>query len=306
MKGVDQRREIRDFLTSRRARITPQQAGIPAYGAKRRVPGLRREEVALLAGVSVDYYTRLERGNLTGVSDTVLSAVAKVLHLDDAERAHLFDLARTAAATPRRAHRKPALLQVRPSIRHVLDALIGAPAWVSNERLDVLATKQLSHALYSDAFAEAERPVNLARFIFLNPRAHEFFLDWDQQADNAVAILRTAAGRDPYDERLCNLVGELCTRSDDFRIRWGSHNVRFHRTGLKRMRHPVVGQLDLTYEGMELPADPGLTLFVLTAEPASATADRLKLLASWAVTNEVENTTATNTTNTDNAITSRG
>jgi transcriptional regulator with XRE-family HTH domain len=284
---VDQRKEIRDFLTERRARITPQQAGIPAYGAKRRVPGLRREEVALLAGVSVDYYTRLERGNLSGVSDAVLNSVAKVLHLDDAERAHLFDLTRTTA-TARRAHRKPTVAQVRPSIQHVLDALVGAPAWISNERLDILAANQLCHALYSDAFTQPERPVNLARFVFLNPRSHKFFLDWDHHADNAVAILRTAAGRDPYDEKLSNLVGELCTRSDDFRNRWGSHNVRFHGTGVKKMHHPVVGQLDLTYEGMDLPADPGLTLFVLTAESTSATADRLKLLATWAATEASE------------------
>ncbi|MBV0920306.1 helix-turn-helix domain-containing protein [Mycobacteroides chelonae] len=280
---MDQRKEIKEFLATRRARITPEQAGIPDYGSKRRVPGLRREEVALLAGVSADYYTRMERGNLSGVSDSVLNAVSKVLQLDEAEHAHLFDLARSAQST-RRTPRKPTARHVRSSIQHLLDALVGAPAWVSNERLDMLATNQLGQALYHDAGTEPERPINIARFVFLNPRARDFFVDWDQHADNAVAILRTAAGRDPYDDRLSHLVGELSTRSDDFRTRWGAHNVRFHRTGLKTLRHRVVGQLDLTFDGLELSADPGLTLYVMTAEPNSATAERLKLLGSWAAT----------------------
>ena len=193
MERVDPRSDIREFLTTRRARITPQQAGLPAYGAKRRVPGLRREEVALLAGVSVDYYTRLERGNLRGVSDTVLNAVSKVLRLDEAERAHLFDLVH-AASTIRRTHAKPGVVQIRASVQHVLDALVGVPAWVTNERLDILAANRLCRALYSDAFAATDRPVNLARFVFLNPRSSEFFLDWVQHADAAVSILRTAAG----------------------------------------------------------------------------------------------------------------
>lgn len=283
---MDPGSDIREFLTSRRARITPQQAGLPAYGAKRRVPGLRREEVALLAGVSVDYYTRLERGNLRGVSDTVLNAVARVLQLDEAEHAHLFDLVR-AASTIRRARPKPSVVPIRPSVQHVLDALTGAPAWVNNERLDILAANRLGRALYSDAFAMTDRPVNLARFVFLNPRSSEFFLDWDQHADAAVSILRTAAGRDPHDGRLTALVGELCTRSDDFRIRWSAHNVRFHRTGLKRMHHAIVGELDLTFEAFDLPGEPGLTMYVLTPEPASASADRLQLLASWAATEEL-------------------
>ncbi|ORA33970.1 helix-turn-helix transcriptional regulator [Mycobacterium aquaticum] len=278
---MDPRKDIREFLTTRRARITPQQAGIPDYGAKRRVPGLRREEVALLAGVSVDYYTRLERGNLTGVSDTVLGAVAKVLELDEAERAHLWDLVR-ASTTIRKTQPKPTTAQIRPNLQHVLDALVGAPAWVSNDRLDILATNRLCEALYADAFAGPQRPVNLARYIFLEPKSRQFFLDWEQHADNAVDILRTSAGRNPYEEQLTKLVGELSTRSDDFRTRWGAHNVRFHRTGVKRMHHADVGDLDLTFEGMEVSSHPGLTLYVMTAEPGSASDERLRILASWA------------------------
>lgn len=284
---VDPRQEIRDFLTSRRGRITPQRAGIPDYGGSRRVPGLRREEVAMLAGISVDYYTRLERGNLRGVSDSVLGAVARVLQLDEAERSHLFELVR-AATTIRRGRPKPAVVQVRPSIQHVLDACVGAPAWLSNDRLDVIATNRLGRALYSPIFDRPERPANLARFVFLDRNAPGFFVDWDQHADTAVSILRTAAGRDPYDERLSALVGELSTRSDDFRTRWGAHNVALHRNGLKAVHHPVVGALNLTYEGFEMPGDPGLTLYVMTAAPGSATADRLQLLASWAATEELE------------------
>lgn len=281
---MDQRNDIRDFLISRRSRITPEQAGLPAFGTKRRVPGLRREEVALLAGVSVDYYTRLERGNLGGVSDAVLGAVAKVLQLDDAERAHLFALAKTSTPS-RRERRKPDVVHVRPSVQRILDALVGAPAWVQNERLDVLATNELCRALNPELYDDPDQPVNLAKFVFLDPRASDYFSDWARQADNAVAMLRIAAGRDPYHTALSNLVGELSTRSDDFRVRWGAHDVRFHRSGSKRLNNPIVGELDLAYEALELPADPGLTLYVLTAEPSSPADDRLKILCSWASAN---------------------
>ncbi len=222
---MDHRKDIRDFLTSRRARITPERAGLPAYGGKRRVAGLRREEVALLAGVSVDYYTRLERGNLTGVSESVLHAVARALQLDDAEREHLFDLARAANATPR-TRRRTSAAGVRPSVQRVLDAMSGAPAWVHNDRLDFLAANRLGYALYSEFFTDPVRPANSARFMFLNPRSRDFYPDWEQIADNTVAILRGAAGRDPFDENLTKLVGELSTRSEDFRTRWAAHNVR--------------------------------------------------------------------------------
>jgi transcriptional regulator with XRE-family HTH domain len=279
---VDNRNEIRQFLTSRRARITPGQAGLPVYGANRRVAGLRREEVALLAGVSVDYYTRLERGNLSGVSEAVLDALAQALQLDEAERGHLFDLARSANPTAR-PRRGPVKQGVRPSVQRIMDAL-DAPADVRNGRGDILAANRLGYALYSELYIDPVRPANVARFLFLSPRAREFFPDWEGVANDLVASLRTVAGRNPHDRGLQDLVGELSTRSQEFRTRWAAHNVRQHQTGRKRLHHPVVGDLELTYEVLALPADPGLSLVVYGAEPGSASQDGLKLLASWAAT----------------------
>ena len=280
---VDNRSEVRDFLASRRARITPERAGLPAFGANRRVPGLRREEVALLAGVSVDYYTRLERGNLSGVSESVLEAVAGALQLDEAERAHLLDLARAANATAR-SRRRPGQQLVRPSVQRILDAMIGTPAYARNGRRDILAANRLGYALYSEAYLDPARPVNIARFVFLSPRARVFFLNWESAANDTVAILRTEAGRNPYDQGLTNLVGELSTRSEEFRTRWAAHNVRLHRTGFKEIHHPVVGDLRLSFDAMDLPADSGLSVVVYSAEPGSASEDGLSLLASWAAT----------------------
>jgi len=279
---VDNRSEIREFLVSRRARLTPQQAGLPAYGSHRRVAGLRREEVALLAGVSVDYYTRLERGNLAGASDSVLDALAHSLQLDDAERGHLFDLARAAHATAH-APRRSAPQRVRPGVQRVLDALI-APAWVRNGRSDFLAANRLGYALYAPLFDGPTQPANTARFAFLDPQATEFYLDWERTAKDIVGILRVEAGRSPYDRGLTDLIGELSTRSETFRTWWAAHNVRFHRTGAKQLHHPAVGDLDLTYEALEFPSDPGLTLLVYTAEPHTPTQDALQLLACWAAT----------------------
>jgi transcriptional regulator with XRE-family HTH domain len=280
---MDQRSEIREFLASRRARITPGQAGLPAYGVNRRVPGLRREEVALLAGVSVDYYTQMERGNLGGVSDGVLDALAGALQLDEAERAHLINLARTAT-TPTRARARSGPERVRPSVQRLLEAMTGVPAYVRTGRLDILGVNRLGSALYAPVLAGQRLPVNLARFLFLDPRAGDFYVDWDKTANDAVAILRGQAGRNPYDRRLSDLVGELSTRSQEFRIRWGAHNVRLHRTGRKQLHHPVAGDLELTYEALELPADPGLTMITYTAEPGSASQEALDFLASWAAT----------------------
>ncbi|MCW2804026.1 MAG: binding protein with helix-turn-helix domain [Propionibacteriaceae bacterium] len=277
------RDEIREFLISRRAKIQPDQAGLPAYGGNRRVPGLRREEVALLAGVSSDYYTRLERGNLSGVSESVLEALAGALQLDEAERVHLLDLARAANTTPR-ARRRPTRQLVRPSVQQTLDGMAGLPAYVRNGRRDILAANRLGYALYSEMYLDPARPVNIARFVFLSPRAHVFFLDWERAADDVVAILRSEAGRNPFDRSLSDLVGELSTHSDEFATRWATHNVRFHRTGFKDIHHPIVGELHLTFEAMDLPADPGLSLVVYTAAPGSASADGLTLLASWAAT----------------------
>lgn len=275
--------DVRKFLTSRRARITPEEAGLPLYGGNRRVTGLRREEVAMLAGVSVDYYIRLERGNLSGASDSVLEALTRALHLDDAETAHLFDLARAAAAPPR-ARRKRSPQTVRPSVQRVLDAITAAPAWVRNDRGDVLAANELGSALYQDLMAETVIPPNSGRFTFLNPKAREFFTDWERAADDIVAILRSTAGKNPYDKDLTDLIGELSTRSEEFRVRWARHDVKHHRTGRKRLHHPVVGDLDLSFEALELPGDPGLRINVYTAEPGTPSEDALKVLASWVAT----------------------
>ncbi|WP_422773362.1 helix-turn-helix transcriptional regulator [Plantactinospora sp. WMMC1484] len=280
---MDLQDDVREFLGSRRARITPEQAGLPSFGGIRRVAGLRRAEVAMLAGVSPDYYTRLERGNLSGASDGVLDAIARALQLDEAERSHLYDLARAANTSPR-ARRRPARQRIRPGVQSLLDAMTDAAAFVRNGRLDILAANQLGRALYAPAFDTPDRPVNLARFCFLDPRAQDFYANWDEAADTTVAVLRTEAGRDPYDRALTNLVGELATRSDDFRTRWAMHNVRLHQTGAKRFQHPVIGRLDLAFEAMPLSADPGLTLTAYSAPLGTPAHDTLRLLASWAAT----------------------
>jgi transcriptional regulator with XRE-family HTH domain len=280
---VDNRTQVREFLVSRRGRIKPEQAGLPSLGGTRRVPGLRREEVAMLAGVSVDYYTRLERGNLGGVSDGVLESLALALQLDDAERAHLLDLARAAnAGTLTRRRRRPNARGVRPGLQRILDAMTDAPADIRNARRDVLASNRLSRALYSEMYDDPKRPANIARFNFLDPRARTFFVDWERGSTDLVASLRTEAGRNPYDRDLSDLIGELSTRSQEFATRWAAHNVRQHVTGIKRLHHPIAGDLLLSYEVMELPADPGLSLAVYTAEPGSPTQEALRFLSSWA------------------------
>lgn len=286
MTGIDLRAEVRDFLSSRRARISPQDAGLPAYGANRRVKGLRREEVAMLAGVSVDYYVRMERGNLAGASDSVLDSLASALRLDEAERDHLLALARESGAGSRR-RRRPGPVRVRPVLRQVLDAVTGAPAWIRNGRHDILAMNQLARALYAPVLADPRRPANTTRFVYLDPAAEQFFVDYDQVARDAAAMLRLEAGRSPHDQALIELVGELSTRSELFRQRWASQDVRFHRSGRKRLRHPAVGQLDLDFEAMELPSEPGLQLNVYTAAVGTPTADALRLLGSWAASQDV-------------------
>jgi transcriptional regulator with XRE-family HTH domain len=282
---VDNRDEVKAFLSSRRARITPDQAGLTSYNRNRRVPGLRRSEVADLAGVSVEYYAQLERGNLAGVSDSVLDALARALHLDEAEQQHLADLAR-AAVPGVRSRRKPPAQRIRPNIARVLELMTGIPAFVGNGRGDVLAANALAQALYAPMFDDPRGPANHARFAFLNPRARDFWRDWERIATVTVAMLRTEAGRDPYDRALTDLVGELCTRSEEFRTRWAAHDVRLHSTGVKQFRHPVVGEIDLNFETMELAADPGLTMTLLSAPAGSAADDALGLLASWAVSRE--------------------
>jgi len=283
--SMDNRAQVREFLISRRARISPQQAGLPAYGGHRRVQGLRREEVALLAGVSIDYYVRMERGNLAGASDAVLDGIANALHLDEAERAHLLDLARAAQPAPPR-RRRTKTSGITDGIQQILDAIGDAPAWVRNARHDMLAANRMARALYAPVLADPRRPANNARFVYLDPAARDFFVDFDRSADDIAAMLRSEAGRNPHDKQLIELIGELSTRSEDFRSRWAAHDVRFHRTGHKRLHHPVVGPLELDFEAMEFPAHPGLTLLVYTAAAGTPAADSLKLLASWAVTAE--------------------
>jgi transcriptional regulator with XRE-family HTH domain len=284
---MESRNDVSEFLRSRRAKVTPEQVNL-IVGSNRRVPGLRREEVATLASVSVDYYARLERGNLTGVSDEVLEAIAQALRLDEAEAAHLFDLARAAQPGPARRRRVAKPQELRPSLQRFMDAITGAPTWVRNGRMDFIAANPLGRALYAPLLADPVRPPNSARFVFLNPEARTFYPDWEQGANDIVAVLRSYAGRHPHDKDLTDLVGELATRSEEFRTRWAAHNVRFHRTGIKRIHHPVVGDLELSYEAMELPANPGWTMFAYTAEPGSATDERLKLLASWDATTTSE------------------
>lgn len=278
--------DLREFLTTRRARITPEQAGLPVYGANRRVTGLRREEVALLAGISVEYYVRLERGSVGSVSDSVLDGLVHALKLDEAERDHLYRLARAAGTPASRApRRKPARTRVRPTLQRMLD-LMPMPAYLRNGRFDVLAANQFGRALYSPVYDYAAahtpgQPPNTARFCFLDPAAADYFLDYDKIADDCVAFLRAEAGRDPYDKDLTELIGELSTRSEDFRRRWAAHVVRNHRTGRKRLHHPLVGDLELDYEALELPGDPGQRINLYTAAPDSPSQHALDLLASW-------------------------
>ena len=284
---------MQEFLRTRRARLTPEMAGLVG-GGSRRVPGLRREEVALLAGMSVDYYAQLERGDLAGVSDEVLGALALALQLDEAETSHLFDLAQAARPNPVRRRRSPAATgKVRPSLQRFLDSITNAAAWVLDEHMDFVATNQLGRALNAPLFADPRRPVNNARFMFLNEEAsRQFYPDWEKGADDIVATMRGYAGKQPHDKQLTDLIGELVTRSDAFRTRWAAHNVRFHRTGLKRIHHPIAGDLELAYEGLDLPADPGWNLYTFTATPGSPSYERLRLLASWAATLEHDNTSS--------------
>jgi hypothetical protein len=279
---MDARNEIREFLTSRRAKLQAADVGLPDYGT-RRVPGLRREEVAVLAGVSAPYYTRLERGDLAGASDSVLEALARALQLDDAERAHLFDLARAADPVKPPPRRRQAKQRIRPSVQQLLDGMTGAAAHIGNDRLDMLGSNSLGRALFLEMLEGQERP-NAARFVFLDRRARDFYLDWDRVARDVVATLRSAAGRNPYDRELTDLVGELSTRSDEFRQHWAKHDVRFHISGVKRFHHREVGDLQLNYERLEVVFDTGLTIFTYTADPGTRSAEALSLLGSLAVT----------------------
>jgi transcriptional regulator with XRE-family HTH domain len=281
--GVNYRVAVREFLVSRRAKLAPEQVGLPDVGP-RRVPGLRREEVAVLAGVSVEYYAKLERGAVAGVSAPVLNAIAQALRLDDAERAHLFHLAHAADGTAAgmRPRRRPSKRwSPRPTLSWVLDRF-AAPAIVRNGRMDLLAGNQLGQAMHTALYeAEPGRPPNFARFTFLTEAGRDFYPNWDEAADTCVAILRTEAGRDPLDKELHDLVGELTTRSPEFLRRWSAHNVRYVGAGVKVFHHELVGDLELGYESVDMLSDPGLTLTLYAAAPGSATEHALDLLGSW-------------------------
>ncbi|WP_116202812.1 helix-turn-helix transcriptional regulator [Amycolatopsis circi] len=274
--------EIRGFLMSRRARITPARAGLPHVGGDRRVKGLRREEVAMLAGLSVEYYTRLERGQLGGASESVLDAIARALQLNDDERAHLYDLARNVAPGSRRKRAKRTS-PITASVQQVLDSM-SVPAVVQNGRLDLLAANDLGRALYADLFEMAKQPPNFARYVFLDPRAGDFYADLDEAKNQLVAILRATAGRDPLDQQTTELIGELSARSNDFSARWAKHNVRRHSRGRKTVHHRAAGRMDLAYDDFALPGDPHVSITTYTADPDTPSADGLTLLAAWAET----------------------
>ncbi|GAA1917916.1 helix-turn-helix transcriptional regulator [Microbacterium aoyamense] len=286
---MDTGNELRDFLVSRRAKVSPEQAKLPAYGGNRRVPGLRREEVAMLAGVSVDYYTKLERGAVGVVSEGVLDAVARALQLTPTERDHLFHL--TGTSTTIRTVSRPASAQVRPSVQRILDGLTDAPAFVGNKTRHLLAANSLGRAVFSPLYDfEPDGVPNSARFMFLDPLAHEFFPEWRSASANLAANLRRELGTDPLNRELQALVDDLNRESRDFHALWKAHDVRTHDTGFKAVHHPIVGDLHLSFEAMELPKDPGQSLIVYGAEPGSETADRLRLLASWIATESTDAT----------------
>lgn len=281
---MENKPEVRDFLMTRRNRVTPEQVGLPAFG-NRRVPGLRRNEVAALAGVSVEYYTRVERGNLQGVSESVLDAIALALRMDETERAHLHDLGRLANSSPVRSPRRIPKPAVPAVVKRVVDGMPTLPAFVQNNRFDVLYTNPLGRALFSEMFEDPACQGNTVRFVFLSPVARRFYLDWDRIARTAVGSLRVEAGRNPYDTALSNLIGELSTRSDVFRVMWGANDVGAFGDGTKRVNHPVVGELQLDHSAMALPSAIGLSMTVYSAAPGSTTEDGLALLSSWAATN---------------------
>ncbi|MCA1223075.1 helix-turn-helix transcriptional regulator [Streptomyces sp. 8L] len=281
----DNRSDIRDFLVSRRAKLAPERVGLPP-GRRRRVPGLRREEVAALAGVSTEWYTRLEKGHIGGVSEDVLEAVARALRLNEDERTYLLELARAARPARRRPHRRQEAA-IPPSVQWMVDSMTMAPAFVRSGRLDLVASNALCRALYSPMFdsdTTGERGcANFPRYFFLDPGSRDFFVDWEEGARATVAVLRAAAGREPHDPALRELIGELSTLSTDFRTMWASHDVRIHHEGVKRLNHPEVGRLEMAFRSLDLPL-PGRTahdLTIYTAEPGTPSEDRLRLLASW-------------------------
>ncbi|MEV5783712.1 MULTISPECIES: helix-turn-helix transcriptional regulator [unclassified Streptomyces] len=275
--GSDDNKELSDFLRSRRARVTPGQVGVTP-GASRRVPGLRREEVALLAGLSADYYIRLERGRVANASEAVLEAVARALRLDDVERAHLFALARPQSVA--RVSRPAAPWRVRPGVYALLEVLRDIPAMILDGRMDVLAVNRMACAMYVDFDAVPARERNLARYIFLDPAARELFVDWDMAARMVVTGLHLYAGRHPNDPRLTELIDQLSAVDEDFRRWWAAQDVEEYSHGTRHYRHPLIGEVTLDYESLVFPGDPDQWLFVSTAQPGSPSSEALRTLAS--------------------------
>ncbi|MEV5376628.1 helix-turn-helix transcriptional regulator [Streptomyces nondiastaticus] len=279
---MDQRTELSEFLRSRRARLQPAEVGLTPYGGRRRVPGLRREELAQLAGVSVAYYTRLEQGHGQNVSTAVLDAIADALRLTSAERDHLTHLVRPSVKKARPC--RPARPQrVRPSVQHLMDSMENTPAYVVGRRLDIIAWNRLACALLGDFDAMPAGQRNLAWQIFLEPGNRELYTEWEKKAADVVAFLRLDAGRCPEDPHLAALVGELSVKSPEFRSLWAAHNVEDKGFGVKKLHHPVVGPLTLSYETLVLPADQDQKLITYHAEPGSPSAESLRILASWAM-----------------------
>ncbi|MEU6481926.1 helix-turn-helix transcriptional regulator [Streptomyces sp. NPDC047017] len=275
--GLDRRAELSEFLRTRRARLRPEDVGLPHYGCRRRVPGLRREELSQLAGVSVAYYTRLEQGNGRNVSAEVLDSIARALRLSDAEHAHLTHLAK-----PKHKKKQTApTQQVRASLRQLLDTMDGVPAYIVGRRSELLAWNRLATAVFGDWERLPAPERNWARLVFLSPGYRELYIDWEQKAVDVVRALRMEAGCYPEDPRLSALVGELSVKSEDFRRLWAAHEVREKGHGVKRLRHPLAGELTLRYETFKLADDADQSLIVYHAEPGSASADALRLLASW-------------------------
>ncbi|MEV7927141.1 MULTISPECIES: helix-turn-helix transcriptional regulator [unclassified Kitasatospora] len=279
---MDQRTELSEFLRSRRARLRPEDVGLPDSTTRRRVPGLRREELALLAGVSTAYYTRLEQGHGESVSAAVLDAIARVLRLSPAEREHLGRLTRPARRRPGRAAARPQ--RVRPALQQLLDAMDCVPAYVLGRRLDIIGWNRLGTALLGDFAAMPPEQRNMAWQLFLEPASRELYEDWDGKATDVVGMLRLDAGRDPDDPRLASLIGELSLKSADFRRLWATHSIQDKGHGTKRLHHPVVGRLNLQYETLRPAGDVDQVLVTYHAEPGSSSAESLRLLASWAAT----------------------
>ncbi|MFF8842622.1 helix-turn-helix transcriptional regulator [Streptomyces sp. NPDC015127] len=283
---MDQRSELSEFLRSRRARLKPEDVGLPDFGRHRRVPGLRREELAQLAGVSVAYYTRLEQGNGQNVSTEVLDSIARALRLTDAEQAHLTHLAKPKAKKKRAAAGRPQ--KVRPQLQQLVDAMETVPALFLGRRLDILAWNRMARALLGDFAAMAPEERNMARLVFLDPNARALYVDWECKATEVVSVLRLCAGCYPDDPQLSALVGELSVKSEDFRSLWAAHTVQEKGHGSKRLHHPLVGELTLAYETLRLPDDHDLSLITYHAEPGSRSEESLRLLSGWGVDEVVD------------------